>query len=524
MMRPFIKVGIALLATIALVSCGAATSVKDAMMPPGEETPPPVEEDDQGTAQYQNGTLTVPGAEIVVNGELFEGVASIPSTTSTIVGIVKGDDVYLWHPRLGSVDLSQETSERALALVVVDPTFTLQPASSTAGQKSTGLTVTSADPLAFKNDTKRWHAVAFGSDANVLKPGTTYDTGIRGGKVAAGLYGSIFWGVAIPNSNYIAVLTTYMSAIANGASSDVFAQLALVEFGELAAEIVSLALGIKFPDCAQQLFTGSLLSVFRQAFAVLASDSREGVLNIVQAPLRGSVSGFLKCVSDGIAAQGKSSLVAKTLFKVASLAVDLYFKADFVKDKVMASHDVYHYEAYEIFEPEDDDDTGEERTTDLCVEGTPYSPPYWNYSWATATAEDVEICTQYGLVATGHVWYSALKQSNDDDVIDLLLAGGANANENVGESEYGRTDVDARPLHIVALRSVNPEIIRVLTRWGGDINAALSYTGPLETGIPPVTPLDIAMLRRSSDPIVAEALITTILAEGGTCLSYCFLL
>ena len=336
----------------------------------------PITDPDQ-EVQYRSGTLTVPGAEIVVNGEVFDGIASIPSTTQ-IVGIVKGEEAYLWHPRIGDADLTLETSERALAYFVLGESGTLQASRVTAGPASTGLTVVTADPLSFRNDTKRWHAVTLGSESpDILGPGTSYDTGVSGGAFEAGLYGSVFWGMAIPVDGFAETLAKYAAAVADGARADVFARLGLIEFSELALEVTSLALGIKFQDCGQRILIGSLLTPFQQAFSTLASgegNSTKGVLELVGAPLKGSASGFLQCVSDGIADQGAGHLVAKTLFKVASVVVDLFFRARFVADKVMAAHDVFRLDAYEVIrnESEGDESGGGDSELEMCLEGDVY--------------------------------------------------------------------------------------------------------------------------------------------------------
>ncbi|MBW1646127.1 MAG: choice-of-anchor D domain-containing protein [Deltaproteobacteria bacterium] len=65
-----------------------------------------------GSAGYFNGSLVVPNATIIYQGQSYQG--SAPIADDALIGIKKDGQVYLYHPALGQAKLSAYNSRRAL--------------------------------------------------------------------------------------------------------------------------------------------------------------------------------------------------------------------------------------------------------------------------------------------------------------------------------------------------------------------------------------------------------------------------
>lgn len=109
-------------------------------------------------------TVRVPGATLVVDGQEFQDEAQVAG--NSLVGIVDNDVAYLYHPALGDVELSDETSRRAVGQWLVRTAMEEEEqAKALAGPTnvSTGLRVTpilGQNKYTFENMLKRWAAVS----------------------------------------------------------------------------------------------------------------------------------------------------------------------------------------------------------------------------------------------------------------------------------------------------------------------------------------------------------------------------
>ena len=70
-----------------------------------------------GSAGFFNGTLTVPNATIIYQGNTYEG--SAPLAEDGIVGIKKNGQTYLYHPAMGQTELSEYNSRRAVGFFML---------------------------------------------------------------------------------------------------------------------------------------------------------------------------------------------------------------------------------------------------------------------------------------------------------------------------------------------------------------------------------------------------------------------
>ncbi len=83
---------------------------------PVKPTPPPADIPD-GSAGFFNGTLVVPNATIIYQGQSYEG--SVPLPEDRIVGIKKDGQVYLYHPAMGVAELTKYNSRRAVGFFML---------------------------------------------------------------------------------------------------------------------------------------------------------------------------------------------------------------------------------------------------------------------------------------------------------------------------------------------------------------------------------------------------------------------
>lgn len=159
-----------LLLSGALISCD-----------PERENPPP--DVPEGSAAFHEGEVLAPGANIMTRGQVYED--SAPAGGATLFALERGGEVFLYHPAMGQVELSEETSREAIGYFVLYPgsasPATAQALTSIAeGQTevtNTGLEITS-DPdavniLTVKSNAMRWSAIEPDNSPQplFLKPG-----------------------------------------------------------------------------------------------------------------------------------------------------------------------------------------------------------------------------------------------------------------------------------------------------------------------------------------------------------------
>ncbi len=244
-----------------------------------------------------NGRISSPGTSIVVNGEIYDGGAGVNATG--LVGVVKDERAYLYHPALGDVKLSEETSRRAVGELITD--FMLESASRNAKgivrqmpiggtvKAETGVTIRrdSQNGYQISNPRNRWIVVKRGDDQPVFIPPRTcpIDTNIfRIGSLALSrfeLSSNAMVDINSPDIETFGAMTTIMpfsklpligSSIKNkwdrayAADSRLFMRLNAVEYVELCAQGIGNILGaIDVSDCMQGTFIFGALASFEGA-------------------------------------------------------------------------------------------------------------------------------------------------------------------------------------------------------------------------------------------------------------------
>lgn len=145
------------------------------------------------TADYDENSneLKVPGATIILDGEEYDGEATVSENTMAL--IVKDDKAYFYSPKQGNVELTVENSAEAIA-IYLDYVLS-ENAKGIKGQYDSpvGIKVTdvSTGQYEFLNTYDRWSGVSLvnnGSDL-LLKPVTLFD--ISCGEMLFGNWGDV---------------------------------------------------------------------------------------------------------------------------------------------------------------------------------------------------------------------------------------------------------------------------------------------------------------------------------------------
>lgn len=125
-----------------------------------------------GSADFFDGTVVIPNAQILYQGQYHDQMASVPH--NTLVGIMREGKAYLYHTSMGNVPLSDDTTRKAIGRLVMDFQSAAAPASavrSVAKPESlnmdspvrlkTGITLTreGQQTVLASNDLRRWAAV-----------------------------------------------------------------------------------------------------------------------------------------------------------------------------------------------------------------------------------------------------------------------------------------------------------------------------------------------------------------------------
>ena len=277
---------------------------------------PPVPPDPATTVH-----LEVPGSQIVCRGEVYEGEADIP--VESLVGIVYGDNAYLYHPAMGEVELSDEGSRRAVGYWIVGLEQKKLAQANAFGKThtvSTGLEyeVGGATTYSFKNNKNRWAVVASGvagQDPVFLAPSggisfnlvtilreATTDGLLMGperdvvvGESGLDTYGSVIRAAAVPGG--LVLLSTGISeALEHDAS--LFIRLNAIDFVDLVFAGLRETGGLVTEECLDAAVVNTILGEFDvYALGVLTGDP--GATDDLQAELSEEViqSGTL-CVCE----------------------------------------------------------------------------------------------------------------------------------------------------------------------------------------------------------------------------------
>jgi len=71
-----------------------------------------------GSADFFDGTVVIPNAQILYQGQYHDQMASVPH--NTLVGIMREGKAYLYHTSMGNVPLSDDTTRKAIGRLVMD--------------------------------------------------------------------------------------------------------------------------------------------------------------------------------------------------------------------------------------------------------------------------------------------------------------------------------------------------------------------------------------------------------------------
>ena len=130
-----------------------------------------------GRADFFDGTVVIPNAQILYQGQYHNQMASVPP--NTMAGVMREGKAYLYHTSMGNVPLSDETTRKAVGRFVMDFQSAAAPepaVRSVAEPESlnmdspvklkTGVTLTreGQQTVLASNDLRRWAAVK-GTDA-----------------------------------------------------------------------------------------------------------------------------------------------------------------------------------------------------------------------------------------------------------------------------------------------------------------------------------------------------------------------
>ena len=76
----------------------------------------------EGSAGFDGANILAPGAKILYQGELTESQATVLEEENALVGIQKDGKTYLYHPALGTAELSEENSALAMLYFIAGVT------------------------------------------------------------------------------------------------------------------------------------------------------------------------------------------------------------------------------------------------------------------------------------------------------------------------------------------------------------------------------------------------------------------
>ena len=342
---------LSLFGLFALIGCSNIVSDKPSEGQPSMPSPPISKETPE--VQVKDGGMSVPGATIIVDGAVFDGEAPLNESTS-LVGIVKGDDVFLWHPGLSTTELTEHTSRDAVAHLIFGSELSQAASLITTGYESTGITITKTYPITFKNEQKRLHAVVEAIDnsrgsPNILGPGKSYQSSVASynlhkgsarfelyGSLAHGLMAAVYYGEAKRG-----LTNLYETALQEGADPEVFTQLAAIEQLGVIDKVVSSLIGkLSIGECLNAVAKGAG-TVYLYALEALERNSldADGLTSRLKDALLGPA---INCASD--TAVGLASVVLKTVGK----ALDIVLNLAYINDRIVANLDVFLYDAYTV--------------------------------------------------------------------------------------------------------------------------------------------------------------------------------
>ena len=362
----------------------AVTGRSPAPAPDPDPDPPPVDEPGKYNPPVPpgptvtgaaSGTLSVPGAAILSGGELRTDAA--PTEDATLMAVEVDGHVYLYHPDLGDVQLSEETSELAVQYAIYGGApgaraTTLQPAAATERapgryyrKTATGMNVrlsrsSPTDHYTFENTTVLWHAVVSAAETQriyfapksifggnlfrgdfYLERREARDVQVDGNDVE--LYRDMLRGsfsaatlVATP-----AAILKFRKALEDGADRQVFIDMVpIVIVEELKEALTQLAGLLPFDQCLD-IIIDPLLEVAESNLIAMLTNENHRIVSFTDALLESLPVNAVLCTAR-IAAAAGTGLTSEVVLEV----VEKVFLLKWAANEVLIGYDSVKYDAY----------------------------------------------------------------------------------------------------------------------------------------------------------------------------------
>ena len=381
--RSVFGVGVGVVVTAMLILSGCA----EAPVPPQEpgtvaqepganpipfNLPSPPGPTVSGTAA---GTLRIPGAMIVSAGQVHDG--SAPIADAGLMGVKVNGHVYLYHPELGDVQLSEETSDLAVQYSIYGgrprtPATTLQVASATEPnpgsryrKTETGMSVrrstaSPSDHYTFENTTVLWHAVVSKAEVQptFFAPKSIFgmdwknyefylerreERDVRIDRRDVELYRDLLRGsfslatqVATPLS-----IARYHAAVMAGADPQVFVKMVPIVITEEIAKLLDELLGFLPLDQCLDIIVDPILAVAESHLIAMFTNEDHRIVSLADALIQSLPANATICAARVIAASssgGSSEVFIEVVEKVMLLK--------WAANEVLAAYDSIVYDAY----------------------------------------------------------------------------------------------------------------------------------------------------------------------------------
>lgn len=299
--------------------------------------------------------LIEPGASLISNGVAYTDQA--PVSELSIVAVVKDGEAYLYHPDLGDVPLSRETSVEAVARFAYRRELKTASVGHDYSETSTGLNVRQRRQgyYTFENPQSRWHAVVSQEEpgAKYLAPansltvlekafreepwfrvGDRESTDVAVNTSEVELYGSVIKGMLLDE---VAMKTK--AALNAGADEEYFSRLGAIELVGLLTDVINEVLEVvPIADCLRPL-VAPVLEVFEGDFvSVITGEERRSSLTTV---LLKTVRPLSSCIAE-------LGGLAKTLgvLTVVNTIVDIVTTLEWLASEAASVQDIVNYDTY----------------------------------------------------------------------------------------------------------------------------------------------------------------------------------
>ena len=322
-----------------------------------------------------SGMLEVPGATIVSDGKVHDG--SAPTANAGLMGVKVNGHVYLYHPDLGDVQLSEQTSDLAVQYAIYggapgSRSGGLQVASASEPKPGTGYRKTATgmnvrrarsspgDHYTFENTTVLWHTVVSQAESQptyfapksilgadwtdfefYLERREARDVQVDGWDVE--LYRDLLRGsfssgslVAAPVS-----IAKYKAAVAAGADPQVFVKMVPIVLMEEMTKVLQEVFGLLPFDQCFGIIVDPLLAVAESHLIAMFTNEGHRIVSFTDALIQSLPTNGVLClarVAAAVSTGATSEVVLEMLEKIMLLKWAAY--------EVMTVYDTVAYDAY----------------------------------------------------------------------------------------------------------------------------------------------------------------------------------